>query len=427
MNPADLTLNISPSLSNRPLAAPAVAKNGKAPVPRVDLEPIYTQLKSALGEGWGEYKAAVGAFVLGSLNQAELSWVLQPLLPLAPAPTTSTSTTTSPPSILQLHNTLLASIYANTLRDPPPTEVAPWVVATDKPTSASKTSGAGGVNDKAEERLKKEVMAIHPRDRRRIKTLKDNSKVTNDGLADMQDYRHELAVKPPDVTPASAGGLQRTNWDIEIRRRYAQTLAEETLEFPTQGDVQNRIEPICYEEGLVGGVAQGSLQQCAEIVEQATEVFLKEMLSGFYAHSRSNGEGCIQTGKFKRQLRKEEEDAERGALQRNPAGFLPAELEMQTRRQPLEMEDLRLSVQLSDTYMKREPFLSQRVVGNRFERAQQAGGRVNGVGARGMVNGTGKKDDEDAMVVDDDMSWRGATRAEGLELRNVLDGCLSVG
>ena len=67
MNPADLTLTISPTLTNKalPLSTSLAQKNGKIPVPRVDLEPIYTQLKGALGDGWGEYKAAVNAFVLG--------------------------------------------------------------------------------------------------------------------------------------------------------------------------------------------------------------------------------------------------------------------------------------------------------------------------------------------------------------------------
>jgi transcriptional coactivator HFI1/ADA1 len=69
MNPADLTLNISPTLTSKTLPTPqssAQKLGGRAPVPRVDVEPIYTQLKSALGpDGWATYKAAVNAFVLG--------------------------------------------------------------------------------------------------------------------------------------------------------------------------------------------------------------------------------------------------------------------------------------------------------------------------------------------------------------------------
>ena len=67
MNPADLTLNTSPTLTSRPIPAPLLTaqRNGKVPVPRVDLEPIYTQLKGALGDHWADYKVAVNNFVCG--------------------------------------------------------------------------------------------------------------------------------------------------------------------------------------------------------------------------------------------------------------------------------------------------------------------------------------------------------------------------
>lgn len=73
MNPADLTLPaISPSLTSKSLSlsTSAVQKNGKIPVPRafvprIDLETTYTDLKTALGEKWTDYKIAINAFVLG--------------------------------------------------------------------------------------------------------------------------------------------------------------------------------------------------------------------------------------------------------------------------------------------------------------------------------------------------------------------------
>lgn len=70
MNPADLTINTSPTLNNRPIPAPLLTaqRNGKAPVPRVDLEPVYTQLKGALGDQWNDYKAAVGQFICGMFS-----------------------------------------------------------------------------------------------------------------------------------------------------------------------------------------------------------------------------------------------------------------------------------------------------------------------------------------------------------------------
>ena len=68
MNPADLSITISPTLTTKALTTPSTAlnKNGKIPIPRVDLEPIYVQLKAALGDQWADYKAAVNAFTLGT-------------------------------------------------------------------------------------------------------------------------------------------------------------------------------------------------------------------------------------------------------------------------------------------------------------------------------------------------------------------------
>ena len=68
---------------------------------------------------------------------------------------------------IRMHNQLLLAMYGNSSRDLPPTDVAAWVSATDKPSALSKMP-AGDVNEK---RLKKEVMAISARERRRIKEV----------------------------------------------------------------------------------------------------------------------------------------------------------------------------------------------------------------------------------------------------------------
>lgn len=34
-------------------------------VPRLDLEPIYTELKAAIGDNWAEYKQSIALFLLG--------------------------------------------------------------------------------------------------------------------------------------------------------------------------------------------------------------------------------------------------------------------------------------------------------------------------------------------------------------------------
>lgn len=60
----------TPSVSLKPLlgaGAASAQKAGKSPpaAPRVDLELIYTSLKTAIGEHWSTYKDAISRFVLG--------------------------------------------------------------------------------------------------------------------------------------------------------------------------------------------------------------------------------------------------------------------------------------------------------------------------------------------------------------------------
>lgn len=266
------------------------------------------------------------------------------------------------------------------------------------------------------------------RDRRRVKQLKGDAQAKVDsGLQEMLDYQRELEVKRPEVPQSGgAGGLAKSNWDLEIHRKYAQPLASETLEFPSLPDLQNRIEPICYEEGLVGG-AQGALQAIAELMEQATEVHLKDVLGRINGHVRSNGEGCIQTSKFRRQLRREEEDAERGILQRTPAGLLPAEVDQYAKREPLNADDLRLTLQLQDRHFKAEPFLSQSILLNKYPDTRQAERLANGLP---LTNGVSKGsiDVGDPMIVDeDDVGWQGAGVTDSNALMGELDDILATG
>ncbi|RMY75525.1 hypothetical protein D0863_02542 [Hortaea werneckii] len=470
MNPADLTLpTLSPTLTSKNLPTPqsSAQRNGsigKAPIPRVDLEPIYTHLKSALGgEQWAEYKAAINAFVLGKINQAELSWVLAPLLSPAPSVLATAQGLAGTGfgdnfkkdaagfplvSTLQLHNTLVASLYANCARDAPPSEVAPWVVATDRPAIGNKAAGGGGgaSGDKAEERLRKEVMSLGARDRRRIKGLKNEveeseskAAVTGlEGLRESSAYHDALAVKAPSAAdvaatagsgPGSTGGVGRMNYEMESRRRYAQPLASETLEFPTLNEMHARIEPIAAEEGLAGST-QSTVQACAELVEQATEVYIKELLGQLRSHTKANGEGCIQTSAFRRQLQREEEDTERGVVQRNAAGFLPAEMDVLAKQEPLDMEDLRISMLNNDFFLKQDKFLAEEIwldrypeVGEHDDTFIANGGPVQ----NGDVAMFERAETEEASVADDAEHWQGATKAAHMELGGILDDCLAVG
>lgn len=149
---------------------------------RIDLEPLYTSLKAAIGDHWTKYKDALRLYILGTLrytgtlsdnldgltqhspighlNQNELSFQIDYFV-------------TADPNTEHLHNQLIAGIYGNVTRDPPEPGVAPWVSANDKPTVLSKPVSG----DAAEQRLKTEVMQLPARDRRRIKEVPDVSHI----------------------------------------------------------------------------------------------------------------------------------------------------------------------------------------------------------------------------------------------------------
>jgi transcriptional coactivator HFI1/ADA1 len=44
-----------------------ITKSSHVP-PRIDLEPLYTALKSAIGENWATYKNAISLFVIGEYS-----------------------------------------------------------------------------------------------------------------------------------------------------------------------------------------------------------------------------------------------------------------------------------------------------------------------------------------------------------------------
>lgn len=275
-------------------------------------------------------------------------------------------------------------------------------------------------------------MALGVRDRRRIKSVKDSEK---DPIAtDLERYRESMEAVPSsaaggakNATAAAASSLSKTNFDLEIKRRFALPLAAETCEFPLRADIQSRIEPIAFEEGLGGGVASGSLSACAELVETAAEMYVKEVLATLFSVSRSNGEGMVQTRRYRKQLRREEQMEDRGETQRNNLGLLPVEADAVTRREPLAIEDLRLSVRLDGGRM-RDRFLADRVLGDTYMDLDVNERNAEVVNLR--INGHAKpeREDVDAMDIDSgDWGWQGAGMGERNALMDVLAGALAVG
>ncbi|KAL2019714.1 hypothetical protein VTK56DRAFT_9251 [Thermocarpiscus australiensis] len=452
INPAALSrpsISLStPILSNKSISvtAPSIHKAPKVSqlIPaRIDLEPIYTALKSSIGaEQWPTYKETITNFLIGRLNQAEFSERIEPIL-------------ASPDGTKEhLHNQLIAAIYGNVTREMPDPGLAPWVSANDKPSTAPGSKPVS--SDAAERRLKGEVMQLPARDRRRIKDLVRNDYDPYDALANV--FTEHARMKPPKTAevPASAGGLSRMNFDLEIRKRFAQPLAVESGEFPDVSNIEARMLPFCYEAGL----ASGHVPEAAQFMSIATETFIKEVMTSVFSRTRSNGPGesgsaglggsnnWIQTRKYRRQLAKEEEAFQRGEITRDKSGLLPVEAKAASERGPLGMADLRLALEMGDCGLATFPIIVKSVIyGYRegelenwddFTYVDGRERRVldeDGDSEMGGINGTGKRrepltngfDHGDHMDIDNDITWEGADPADGDFLNGVLDSCLAAG
>ncbi|KAJ4166725.1 hypothetical protein NW754_016651 [Fusarium falciforme] len=350
----------TPILSNKTLAgsgtgAPKIAKSSQIIPARIDLEAPYAALKAAIGnEQWPIYKASTSEFLTGRLNQAEYSERIDPIL-------------AGPGDKEHLHNNLIAAIYGNVTREMPDQGLAPWVSANDKPAAATGSKPVSG--DAAERRLKGDVMQLPARDRRRIKDLVHNDWDPHESISHVFTDAHRKPSMVMDATP-SAGVINNMNFDLEIRKRYAQPLAVESGEFPDIGMISGRMLPFCYEAGLVSGHAGDAPQ----FMSVAVETFIKEVLTQVFSRTRSNGPGdsgsagfgvgttWIQTHKYKQQLEYEEDAAMRGEISRDKSGLLPIESKSASERGPLGMADLRLSLEMADTGMAQFPVLMTQVL-----------------------------------------------------------------
>ncbi|KAI2606487.1 transcriptional regulator of RNA polII, SAGA, subunit-domain-containing protein [Hypoxylon fragiforme] len=431
----------TPTLKSITVSAPTsqkVTKTSQIIPARIDIEPLYTALKSAIGnEQWNTYKEATTQFILGRLNQAEYSERIDPIL-FSPNGDKS-----------HLHNQLIAAIYGNLTREMPDQGVAPWVSANDKP--AANVGAKPVTGDAAERRLKGDVMQLPSRDRRRIKELSQNDFDPFESMANMFTEHHRGRVtRVPDILP-SANGLNKMNLDLEIRKRYAQPLAVESGEFPDMASIEARMLPICYEAGLVNGHAPDA----AQFMTVASEMFIKEFLSTVFSRTRCNGPGdsgsagfgagpgWIQTHKYRRQLRREEAAFAKGELTRDKSGLLPVEAKAASERPPLSMADLRLALEIGDCGISSFPIIRKSVTYNyrdgeleNFNNYTWLHGRkpkdygdsnndiVNGTGLHAPTNGVAYPEPMD--IDEEPPAWDGASPQDVSMLDNVLDSCLAV-
>lgn len=296
-------------------------------------------------------------------------------------------------------------------------------------------------------------MGLPARDRRRLKGLHAGpDKAEDDSLLKRKydDYYQAGKIRVPENVPPSAGGLNKTNWDLEIRKRYTQPLFSETLEFPDAAGIFSRMVPICYEES----VASGSSMLCAELVAVATETYVKYLLSSVFNRTRANGPkydngaaGGVSTGSYLRQLEREEHDFRNGKVQKGrESGLLPVENREASARRPIGIGDLKVAGGVGRGLWNGMPLIGSRVAEapaeNEFDEAMEDG-REGGTTGGGPVSAVGKVQHPAAATAsaavlvdpvppdemdidDDDYGWQGGGAADREALGSLLEDCLSI-
>lgn len=223
-----------------------------------------------------------------------------------------------------------------------------------------------------------------------------------------------------------------SDWELEIRKRYAQPLAADSGEFPDAESIYARMVPMCYEESLPGGAGL----PCAEFMAVATETFVKDVLSAVFSRTRSNGPSGTINGmmmrKYRQQLEREELAFTRGEIVKDTAtGLLPIEAKEAATRRSLGVRDLRLTLELSRSVLGHMPLVIDQIMGGYIEdelEAEKQDRLENG------VSGTQEakvETDVDEMDVDDDddvalSDWEGCTALDREYLSGLLDDCLSM-
>ncbi|KAI5301031.1 transcriptional coactivator hfi1/ADA1 [Ascosphaera pollenicola] len=379
-----------------------------APVPRLDYEPIYAELKAAVGGEWASYKESVTLFLLGYLNQREFSSRVDHIL-------------LASPKTARLHNHFICAIISNLTRELPDHGVASWVSANDKPSAISKPI----TGDATERRLKTEVMQLQPKDRRRLKAIPKIKKNAHQSPA--EELQKEWPIRFPDQVAANTGKLSRTNWEVEVRKRYDQRLASEIGEFPDAETIKNRIVPICYEESIFDGPTAA----CAPLMAIATENFVKDFLSTIFSRTRLNGpSGTINramTRRYRLELEEEKMAFTLGDITKNTTnGLLPVEAKEASTRKPLSVRDMKLTLELGGGVLGHMPLVANQINNGYLKEELEAecDGQFQDA-ERTNERRSAQEPANNENTEEDDMDWEGADPEDKGQLESLLDDCLS--
>lgn len=217
------------------------------------------------------------------------------------------------------------------------------------------------------------------------------------------------------------------DWEGEIQKRYGQQLFVESNEFPDPDSIKARMLPICYEEGIFHGFANGT----PEFMNVATEMFVKDMLTRLFTTTRSNGPHWVKTGAYKRRLLREEAAFSAGEIRKSTTGHLPVDQEQERNRSPLSLSDLRLAVDLGGTVWGNHAPVSMRmfeITGVRDDTSRDE--VVTTTTKKGAMLAPPKKLTNGVLTNgvhhdEDDVGWIGGTEHDGYELNRALDDVLA--
>ena len=359
------------------------------------------------------------------------------------------------------HNSFICAIMHNATRDVPDPGTAAWVSAATDKAAGTVTSKPAITSDAAEQRLKTEIKQIARRDKNRIKAF-GADKSEDDSLLRRNAYEDQYnasRIKASHDIPIAPGGITKTNWDLEIKKRYQQPLYSEAVEFPDANSIFARMVPICYEEA----VASGSSIQAAEYVGFASEIFLKDFLSGIFNRTRANGPryepnvaaGGVLTGTYKKQVLHEEAEVKDQRLKLDgDTGLLPVEARAAVGRRPLAIGDLKLAGSVTRGLWNGMPTIGRNISEASLEteqeewraerkllesarstfpfqstQAMKTGLITNGVAINGNIaaadsgGGGAVTGDDDP---DDNYGWEGTGAAESEALKSLLQDCLAI-
>jgi len=431
-DPTSLTrIDSTPTISTKNLPSAVKQSKSSSNYPRIDLEPIYTDLKDAIGHKWETYFDAITRFTRGDLGASEFGDATDDIL-------------YSSDTVLHLHNRFICAIAFNSTRDTPEPGIAAWVTAQSDKSAATAAPKTAVTSDAGEQRLKKEVMAIHARDRRRLKNINNDQDESTQKRNPYEEAYNATKYKLPEVSnpTATALSLTKTNWEPEIKKRYQQPLFVESAEFPDAANVLARMVPICYEEAI----PQGSSVACAESVVTGAEFFLKDILSTVFERVRANGPsyeylgnghdgqfgGGIFTAKYRKQVSKETDLVKLGALQKTrDDDMVPAEYMASKIRRPLGVSDFKLADRVGPKLYNRLPLMGFELANNATEsdyddwKADRT--QLDSVPLNGNAHAeNGPRTDDDMDVDEDAFDWDDTDWGGRGALDSLLDDCLAM-